>query len=44
MVEHKKISIAKRFEPQVFGPICESIQSVIKEISRHLQIITTGKT
>ncbi len=44
MVEHQKISIAKRFEPQLFGPICGSIQSVRKEISQHLQIRTTGKS
>ncbi len=31
MVEHKKKSVAKRFEPQVFGPICEPIQSVEKK-------------
>jgi hypothetical protein len=43
VVKHKKISIARRFEPQDFGPICESIQGVGKEISRHLQIRTTGK-
>ncbi len=30
--------ITRRFEPQVLRPICESIQSVGKEISRHLQI------
>jgi hypothetical protein len=30
MVEHKKILVAKRFEPQVLGSICGSIQSVGK--------------
>jgi hypothetical protein len=33
VVEHKKIPVARRFEPQVFGPIYGSIQSVGKEIS-----------
>ncbi len=31
MVEHQIFSVAKRFEPQVFGPICVSIQNVGKE-------------
>jgi hypothetical protein len=38
VVEHKKNSVFKRFEPQVFGPICGPIQSVGKEISQHLQL------
>jgi hypothetical protein len=33
VVEHKKILVVERFEPQVLGPICGSIQSVGKEIS-----------
>ncbi len=28
MVEHQKFPIARRFEPQVIGPICGPIQSV----------------
>jgi hypothetical protein len=36
VAEHKKILVVKRFEPQVFEPICESIQSVGKEISQQL--------
>ncbi len=43
MVEHQKHSIARRFEPQVLGPICGPIQGVGKEISQHLQIKTTKK-
>ncbi len=43
VVEHKKIPVVKRFEPQVLGPICDSIQSVGKEISRHLQVRTIEK-
>ncbi len=43
MVEHQKISIAKRFEPQVLKPICSSIQSVGKEISQHLPVRTIEK-
>ncbi len=31
MVEHQEFPIARRFEPQVFGPICGPIQSVRKE-------------
>jgi hypothetical protein len=30
MVEHKKIIVARRFEPQVLGSICGSIQNVGK--------------
>jgi hypothetical protein len=33
VVEHQKFPVAKRFEPQVLGPICGPIQSVGKEIS-----------
>jgi hypothetical protein len=39
----KKIPVAKKSKPQVLGPICGTIQSVRKEISRHLQIKTIGK-
>jgi hypothetical protein len=31
VVEHKKISIAKKFEPQVLGSICRSTQNVGKK-------------
>jgi len=31
VVEHKKISVARKFEPQVLRPICEPIQSVGKK-------------
>jgi hypothetical protein len=41
VVEHPKFLVARRFESQV---ICGSIQSVGKEISRHLQIKTIGKS
>ncbi len=44
VVEHQKIPIARRFEPQVVRPICGSIQGVGKEISQHLQIIITKKS
>jgi hypothetical protein len=33
VVEHQKIPVVRRFEPQVLRPICRSIQSVGKEIS-----------
>jgi hypothetical protein len=33
VVEHQEFPVARRFEPQVLGPICGSIQSVGKEIS-----------
>jgi len=32
VVEHKKFQVARRFKPQVLGPICRSIQSVGKKI------------
>jgi hypothetical protein len=44
VVEREKFLVAKRFEPQVFGPVCESIQSAGKDISQHLQIKTTEKS
>jgi hypothetical protein len=44
VVEHQEFLIAKRFESQVFGPICGPIQSVRKETFRHLQVRTTGKS
>jgi hypothetical protein len=44
VVEHKKFPVARRFEPQVIGPICKPIQSVGKEISQHLQIRIAGKS
>ncbi len=44
VVEHQKNLIAKRFKPQVLGPICGSIQGVGKEISWHLQVRTTEKS
>ncbi len=36
VVEHQKFPIVIKFEPQIFGPICESIQSVGKKNSRNL--------
>jgi hypothetical protein len=33
VVKHLKFLVTRRFEPQVFGPICKSIQNVGKEIS-----------
>ncbi len=42
MVEHQEFPIARRFEPQVLGPICGPIQSVAKETFRHLQVRITG--
>jgi len=32
VVEHQEFMVARRFEPQVLGPICRSIQSVGKKI------------
>ncbi len=33
MVEHQELPIARRFESQVLGPICQPIQSVGKKLS-----------
>ncbi len=44
MVEHLKFPVARRFELEALGPICGPIQSVRKEISQHLQVITTEKS
>jgi hypothetical protein len=44
VVEHQEFSVARRFEPQVLGPICGPIQSVGIFFSKHLQVRTTGKT